>query len=1613
MKQIKWLQKVVPGLDGDMSFFGDMLTLERHKKLNFSNVNVFVVHVSTSNAKNVSTTSGATAQEPAEAQGVKANGVKNIKLTSPSPSNVSSSKKANGFSPTGTNTKKTSERNNAYELSQTLPNKMIEPSSSTVNEDNTIKAKSTSLTKTPTKPKRRGAINKASPSPSPSKITVSKIKGAAPISDTKEPAECVQQSQTASNNINLNATPVTNDNTSTHQSSILTLQSNPHTSQLHQQVTQQTQDQSRDQQTRERKVQYIYKQGGQTVIIDYPMTEDTLARLKPLPIIQQGQQQHQQIRLPIVLTNSTGGGSPQKIFAQRSTTVASASNQNATTIVLPTTPPKIILSAPQSPSVDSLANSLISQIQTPLNPTGGLSPSSQPQAQRLNQQLSASPSSAKFLPKFQFAFGGSRITKQVSSGAAVTQQNLTTSEANVKAENSNIVGTSSNNGNQQLVMKQVTLPLASAPHPQVLGAGGHVIQLQKSQSDVMNGKIILTQSSPQAQQIKQETQSPQQRRCIVQAVPGIGGGVTISKPQPTQINAIIQKLTPVTTVQQQLATRSRTSVAVLPQGTSASVLTQGAVSNSLSVSSTPTTPTSSPTSASNNQVDLIRQLNMARSQGLVILQQWGDKQVLVHKATGRWIMRQGNRLVTVPPQALGITPLGVSPPGGSINVSQKQTAAIIASGSPTKPQWIQANVGERSSPQSQGTPTGSPLKPTSQLLARLTSVATVGKQDSNQMTLSNSKSSIMSSSTMEQLAEFDSILESKFKSLSPPPPVALNESTKETTTSIKSITPIKIDSNNHSSATQSLSRTHSSSTSGPTFVILQPANTASKSSSTVVVTSATSTSSSVQNKSAFDSQNIQAEKMSSASSTSSRGSSNRSPSPVASIASTKHCSNNGIRLLSTSAPSSPAKHTSSTTPVAPLNQSCSSASASPASSTGSSSVATNSFMKPPPKAQEDPDTLKRIQQILDDYNEQIRNSPDLQNRPAPRRRTTGTGDVVRVSNTTTSSSSNTYSVSTPENNASPVMSPISANAINGNNPTTPKKKRNVGSNNKCESDTETSSIVQISPANLVEPGQILGSQKVISKTSSINESQLSSPVAPPPNLKPVVRQIMVPPSLAASLQASGRQLMVVTGPGGKKMVALKPLIVSQSNGSMNNGNSPIRIQTPSLNAAKSSSASIAVGPPGSSVAIEADDYHNGLSTEEEEDEGNGSSVNLGRPSQSDSPSSVVSSQSIVLTSGNPQSATSGSPMSSNNQSLPASPLGVRPSEATMGIPSKLDTADSPQPMSMGLEMPLDTQSMGIPIEMTPGQIMEAEMSAGGSFLDDEVVSASTSMNMNEFFTPTRHHSPPHHLRSARCSLGSDHETLSHAEQETLPENVFNHDFLSDGVPSPKLIENQHSITKSTSLLDSLESEMESVKDKIGTDFSLDGIVCSLSDTNKTDKEIFVKEYTKSGTDVKGHDVKGEVENTNKEAIVIFNNNQTQSPIQENNSTKTSTRQKRNLSATDNDSKSDSESPLPKRTRLRKQVQHDDLIPTQQVNPSSIRTRQRSSLMNKNKQEQPENIEDTESNQKLDHDEEEEDNDSLFNDGMANTSSISFLTTPFAGITTTASSMSSAVGDFDL
>ena len=98
----------------------------------------------------------------------------------------------------------------------------------------------------------------------------------------------------------------------------------------------------------------------------------------------------------------------------------------------------------------------------------------------------------------------------------------------------------------------------------------------------------------------------------------------------------------------------------------------------------------------------------------------GDKQVLVHKATGRWIMRQGNRLVTVPPQALGITGSGTEASGGEGD-----------------------------------------------------------KDETSGNTEQSEAGSTMSTNIKEQLAEFDSILESKFSQNSVTPQTVITAPTKE------------------------------------------------------------------------------------------------------------------------------------------------------------------------------------------------------------------------------------------------------------------------------------------------------------------------------------------------------------------------------------------------------------------------------------------------------------------------------------------------------------------------------------------------------------------------------------------------------------------------------------------------------------------------------------------------------------------------------------------------------------------------------------------------------------------------------------------------------------------
>ena len=128
---------------------------------------------------------------------------------------------------------------------------------------------------------------------------------------------------------------------------------------------------------------------------------------------------------------------------------------------------------------------------------------------------------------------------------------------------------------------------------------------------------------------------------------------------------------------------------------------------------------------------------------------------------------------------------------------------------------------------------------------------------------------------------------------------------------------------------------------------------------------------------------------------------------ISAVGTTKLNGTTAMKLVtsSQSAPNSPVKGvkmacssiSANTSPTGSGNIISAAQAAAASAAAAAGAAAASGFVKPPPKPQEDPDTLKRIQQILDDYNEQIRNSPDLQNRPAPRRRTNGPTTPTSVS----------------------------------------------------------------------------------------------------------------------------------------------------------------------------------------------------------------------------------------------------------------------------------------------------------------------------------------------------------------------------------------------------------------------------------------------------------------------------------------------------------------------------------------------------------------------------------------------------------------------------------------
>ncbi len=768
------------------------------------------------------------------------------------------------------------------------------------------------------------------------------------------------------------------------------------------------------------KVQYVYKQGGQTVLIDYPMSSTSAAAA--------GASSSQDSSSKIVKTEAVTGGQSK------------------------------ILSGSSS-SVDTLANSLISQITTPVNVNNG----------------------ASSLPKFQFAFGASNSNSN-ALGA--------------------VVQASSGNNN-----KRTAATIVQA----VSTAGGKV-----------------------------------QYNTIMQRPAN-------ARPGPGAVNVVV----PVVTV----------------EGGSA----QTVIANARSAL---VTTASASTSQDTTNADLIRQLNVARAQGDVCIQHWGDKQVLVHKATGRWIMRQGNRLVTVPPQALGLT----------TTTTGNQTMQVVQSAS-----------------------SSSEVK-----------AASVGQ------TIVRS----MSSSTMEQLAEFDSILESKFKS-SPSPPM-VNNSLPDVVAS---------------TAPQPQPQRLPVTSTGPTFVIIAPSSSSSSDFANTFMTSggrnivAVSVGNSPIKREPIEIKREPIEIK-------------REPPSEAATSTVVSKINGSTFKIASSAPNSPVKSVKIQQSVSANSSPTQSATSAAASAAAAAAVA-SSFVKPPPKPQEDPDTLKRIQQILDDYNEQIRNSPDLQNRPAPRRRTNGPIPITGVGITGITTTATTTTPPPPG-----LVSPLKKRpSLSSGSPNSScgSESPSLMIQNQSDFDSGSPSIVQLS----MDPGEA-------SKQ--------------PQSSKPILRQIMVPPALAASLQATGKQLVFITGAGGKKVIAMRSMA---SPGSM-------------VKTARIVTSTSSISP---RVTLQQSSPPNFAPN----------------PILCSSPSSPTS---MTLT-----TTTVASMEAASNETRPVTPI------------------------------------LGIPMEMTPGQIMEAEIS--GTYLDDD--DSNTAVQPQEPATSTT------------TSIHLVHQEAEIRSECNLPENLFTHEPTSPGV----------------------------------------------------------------------------------------------------------------------------------------------------------------------------------------------------------------------------------------
>ena len=338
---------------------------------------------------------------------------------------------------------------------------------------------------------------------------------------------------------------------------------------------------------------------------------------------------------------------------------------------------------------------------------------------------------------------------------------------------------------------------------------------------------------------------------------------------------------------------------------------------------------------------------------------------------------------------------------------------------------------------------------------------------------------------------------------------------------------------------------------------------------------------------------------------------------------------------------------------------------------------------------------------MDDYNEQIRNSPDLQNRPAPRRRTNGPatpGSATAGGPTTTPPPPGVIQPSSVSPRKRPSLSSGSPNSSSGS-----ESPLLIHSHSGPDLDAAgSSSVVQLS-----------------SSTNFLDSSstQIKVEESKPAGNKPILRQIMVPPALAASLQATGKQLVFITGAGGKKVIAMRPMVQQTSS-------------------------------PTTTTMVKT--------------------------------ARIVAGNSPVQTLNSPTRVTLAS-----STSVP-SPPPLAANSPTMAISSN-PTVCSPSPPSLGSQeeshRPM-TPILGIPMELTPGQIMEAEISAT---LDDDDVTAQE--------TPTS-------TSSGLCLRDPDNDLQS----DTLPDNLFTPDQPS---LSPTTVHKPPVITEETEVdTDDVEAEDE-------------------------------------------------------------------------------------------------------------------------------------------------------------------------------------------------------------